>query len=567
MLVHTRPAYHRFRAAYPELSRFWALRRACLDADVPRLSDAQWSTSIRAPQSNPQTPSSPRRKQSKSFKGQAPGRSFASDLDVLKEGIEEDDASSTALNISERNQQAYQQDEIPPLPLDLWKASNSPQPQQQLLSPCSPHTTPPNGSHEEGIDRDALLYEPSVEVVMRQPPQQQEHISPVKERVAALEAAVMAYERQDLGDENDKDLSGYDTTSSRRLRTVPEHSRSIGIGGDEDGVDDSTKPPSRKLSQRKKSKTPQDLEALPTLKRKESKAKPKRKSSKIILKEGESDGGESSSLVKSPSRKSSKVKRKSSKLLPLPPDLLPGTDGDEDSIERPVLTRKESKSRPERKSSKIVVKSSGQESQQSDATPEVLPLLTRKESKSSKPRRKSSKVVLVEGAQSNELLTPRRKSSKHILGPDGMTSPRRKSSKHQLMNEVGEEEPSSLKRKSSKRRSSKVLVSSDANGVEDEDPARALTRKESKSKYKSRGVGVSGAEEDTGSSLSRRESKRKSSQDVTSPMGDGEEDILVRTPSRRKSSKLKRRGSKLKKSASYRRPDTDLVNINDEDEE
>lgn len=44
MFVHTRPSYFRFRAAYPEFSRSWAMSHALFDKDIPRYSKAKFTT-------------------------------------------------------------------------------------------------------------------------------------------------------------------------------------------------------------------------------------------------------------------------------------------------------------------------------------------------------------------------------------------------------------------------------------------------------------------------------------------------------------------------------------------
>jgi hypothetical protein len=41
MFVYTRPSFARFRAAFPQQTSFWALRKACLDSDIPRLRESR----------------------------------------------------------------------------------------------------------------------------------------------------------------------------------------------------------------------------------------------------------------------------------------------------------------------------------------------------------------------------------------------------------------------------------------------------------------------------------------------------------------------------------------------
>jgi hypothetical protein len=51
LFVYCRPNYVRFRANYPELGRLWAIRKACLDPNIPRMpkggsGESGWNTTV-----------------------------------------------------------------------------------------------------------------------------------------------------------------------------------------------------------------------------------------------------------------------------------------------------------------------------------------------------------------------------------------------------------------------------------------------------------------------------------------------------------------------------------------
>jgi hypothetical protein len=77
MFVYTRPSFVRVRAAFPEHSSFWALRKACLDSDIPRLTESRLSGSRHA--------AKPLRNSRK-----LGPNGFASDLSIVQEESHED---------------------------------------------------------------------------------------------------------------------------------------------------------------------------------------------------------------------------------------------------------------------------------------------------------------------------------------------------------------------------------------------------------------------------------------------------------------------------------------------
>ena len=81
MFIYNRPNYKRVRAAYPELSLLTAIRMACLDSKIPKLSAI--SAGIASQTSN------------RKFKNRdRSGKSFSSDLEKIQEEIEENDSDS-----------------------------------------------------------------------------------------------------------------------------------------------------------------------------------------------------------------------------------------------------------------------------------------------------------------------------------------------------------------------------------------------------------------------------------------------------------------------------------------
>ena len=81
MFVYNRPNYSRLRAAYPELSWATAVRKACLDRQIPRLEEITWSAS---------RPMSHNKYRDRSSSGAA----FQSDLPKIHEEGESDEDST-----------------------------------------------------------------------------------------------------------------------------------------------------------------------------------------------------------------------------------------------------------------------------------------------------------------------------------------------------------------------------------------------------------------------------------------------------------------------------------------
>jgi hypothetical protein len=85
MFVYNRPNYTRIRMAYPELSALWAIQMACLDPDIPRLTEASRLSSRKLLSGAGSNYRGTR-------VGDKPssGRAFSSDLDVLQEASQEE---------------------------------------------------------------------------------------------------------------------------------------------------------------------------------------------------------------------------------------------------------------------------------------------------------------------------------------------------------------------------------------------------------------------------------------------------------------------------------------------
>jgi hypothetical protein len=110
MFVYNRPNYTRLRVAYPELSAFWAIRMACWDQDIPRLTEASKISSRSGARLSVATGggggngglgggSYHQRRDNKS----SSGRAFSSELDVLEEASQEESLSSSSGNQQEKN--------------------------------------------------------------------------------------------------------------------------------------------------------------------------------------------------------------------------------------------------------------------------------------------------------------------------------------------------------------------------------------------------------------------------------------------------------------------------------
>jgi hypothetical protein len=93
MFVYTRPSYVRVRKAFPEKTSFWVLKKACLDSDIPRLTESRLSNS-RVTKSGRNS-----RKQNKSG-----CNGFASGLSIVQEESKEDEEPSAE---SRAKQRAY----------------------------------------------------------------------------------------------------------------------------------------------------------------------------------------------------------------------------------------------------------------------------------------------------------------------------------------------------------------------------------------------------------------------------------------------------------------------------
>jgi hypothetical protein len=94
MFVYNRPNYARVRAAHPGMSAFWAVRKACLDPDIPRLTEIfrPLTPNEIARLLTPSKKSRPGITKHGSKAGSGLGRSFNSNLDIVCEGSGEDDS-------------------------------------------------------------------------------------------------------------------------------------------------------------------------------------------------------------------------------------------------------------------------------------------------------------------------------------------------------------------------------------------------------------------------------------------------------------------------------------------
>jgi hypothetical protein len=88
MFVYNRPNYTRIRMAYPELSTLWAIQKACLDPDIPRLTEATRLSLSRSRLSG--AGSHYRGTGGGGGDKSSSGRAFSSDLDVLQEASQEE---------------------------------------------------------------------------------------------------------------------------------------------------------------------------------------------------------------------------------------------------------------------------------------------------------------------------------------------------------------------------------------------------------------------------------------------------------------------------------------------
>jgi len=98
LFVYTRPNYLRVRKAYPNMSVLSALRKACLDTDIPRLSEVSDLTGSR--RKSGEVP----RVVSRSHHSM-PSRSFTSSLPLVLEGSREDSSSmKRAIDLSDEEE-------------------------------------------------------------------------------------------------------------------------------------------------------------------------------------------------------------------------------------------------------------------------------------------------------------------------------------------------------------------------------------------------------------------------------------------------------------------------------
>ena len=95
MFVYTRPNYIRVRGANPEQTALWAHKKACLESDIPRLTESRWSMNTNQTGGSSRRLKVQRSAKSKSkSKSMSSGSAFTSDLAMVVEDSEEDQGSS-----------------------------------------------------------------------------------------------------------------------------------------------------------------------------------------------------------------------------------------------------------------------------------------------------------------------------------------------------------------------------------------------------------------------------------------------------------------------------------------
>jgi hypothetical protein len=124
MLIYSRPNYVRVRGAFPEQTVFWSLRRACLEGNIPRLTESRWSSNLSGSQRSFRSAKAaqhPRgigggidisgdqqlqqqqqqaRMNRRSYGSRSGGSGFSSDLDLVAEDSNEDGEGSSSLEFS-----------------------------------------------------------------------------------------------------------------------------------------------------------------------------------------------------------------------------------------------------------------------------------------------------------------------------------------------------------------------------------------------------------------------------------------------------------------------------------
>ena len=92
MFIYNRPNFVRVRAAYPQLSTFLAVRKACFDSDIPKLTEIS-SCKLSSRRASSATNNN-KRQRNKSKTGS--GAAFSSGLGIVREVSREDEDSSFA---------------------------------------------------------------------------------------------------------------------------------------------------------------------------------------------------------------------------------------------------------------------------------------------------------------------------------------------------------------------------------------------------------------------------------------------------------------------------------------
>jgi hypothetical protein len=122
MLIYSRPNYVRVRGAFPEQTVFWSLRRACLEGNIPRLTESRWSSNLGGSQRSFRSAKAAQhsrgtgggmggdqqlqqqqqqaRRNRRSHGSRSGGSGFSSDLDIVAEDSNEDREGSSSLHFA-----------------------------------------------------------------------------------------------------------------------------------------------------------------------------------------------------------------------------------------------------------------------------------------------------------------------------------------------------------------------------------------------------------------------------------------------------------------------------------